>query len=72
MSILFGGLQANLVEIEKRRLEFSNVQMFFNSGSILRLILGRILNDEGLIVLNNQKDATLKQIIYLKVKSIII
>ncbi|UJG43892.1 MAG: hypothetical protein K9W46_01595 [Candidatus Heimdallarchaeum endolithica] len=46
--------------------------MFFNSGSILRLILGRILNDEGIIVLNNQNDATLKQIIYLKVKSIII
>lgn len=42
----FRALQADLVEPEKRGLEFGNVQMFFNTGSILGPILGGILYDK--------------------------
>ncbi len=41
----FRALQADLVEPEKRGLEFGNVQMFFNLGSVFGPILGGWLYD---------------------------
>ncbi len=41
----FRALQADLVEPEKRGLEFGNVQMFFNLGSVFGPILGGVLYD---------------------------
>ncbi|MHA2357860.1 MAG: MFS transporter [Candidatus Heimdallarchaeaceae archaeon] len=42
----FRALQADLVEPEKRGLEFGNVQMFFNLGSVIGPVIGGILYDQ--------------------------
>jgi MFS family permease len=42
----FRALQADLVEAEKRGLEFGNVQMFFNLGSVIGPVIGGLLYDQ--------------------------
>jgi MFS family permease len=42
----FRALQADLVEADKRGLEFGNVQMFFNLGAVIGPIIGGIIYDQ--------------------------
>ncbi len=42
----FRALQADLVEAEKRGLEFGNVQMFYNLGAVIGPIIGGLIYDK--------------------------